>query len=168
MQRTKRKLEAKERKKREAEAKKQCLGEDEDVAPSEASKSCEYQYSTDLTFLEGLKFGRMSFKGCNPEVEKLMAYYERKMMGYESDSESDDGKDVGDVEMATTLRGPGTSIARKFYEPKKLSRLTRSTDSLNEVSSNERLNFSDFRKRTAGDAWTANIDSPPKKSRKSS
>lgn len=29
----------------------------------------KFEFSTDLTQLEGLKFGRMSFKGCNPEVE---------------------------------------------------------------------------------------------------
>ncbi|KIH56809.1 hypothetical protein ANCDUO_13007 [Ancylostoma duodenale] len=33
---------------------------------------------------------------------KLMVYYERKRLGHESDSDSDDGKDVGDIEMATT------------------------------------------------------------------
>ncbi|KAL6734876.1 hypothetical protein Aduo_005370 [Ancylostoma duodenale] len=103
MQRTKRKLEAKEKKRRESETRNQCqLGEVEGVTPLEPSKSCVYQFSNDLTFLEGLKFGRMSFKGCNPEVEKLMVYYERKRLGHESDSDSDDGKDVGDIEMATT------------------------------------------------------------------
>ncbi|VDN36164.1 unnamed protein product [Cylicostephanus goldi] len=61
----------------------------------------------------------MSFKGCNPEVEKLMVYYERKMMGHDSDSDSDDGKDVGDVEMATTLRGAAATMSRKFSKGEK-------------------------------------------------
>ncbi|EYC28512.1 hypothetical protein Y032_0007g3264 [Ancylostoma ceylanicum] len=172
MQRTKRKLEAKEKKLRESEAKNQYqLGENDGGVTSEPSKSCVYQFSTDLTFLEGLKFGRMSFKGCNPEVEKLMVYYERKRMGQESDSDSDDGKDVGDVEMATTLRGATTAVARKFQgtKTKSLERPTRSSAGLNETSSNERLNFSDIRKRgVSDDSWKDNSVSTPKRSRKSS
>jgi hypothetical protein len=33
------------------------------------------------TVLEDLRFGRFSFKGQNPAVEKLMIYYECKRMG---------------------------------------------------------------------------------------
>ncbi|KHJ95113.1 hypothetical protein OESDEN_04945 [Oesophagostomum dentatum] len=120
MQRTKLKYEARERRRKEAEARKECFGETEDLSPLQPLKSRDYQYSNDLTFLEGLKFGRMSFKGCNPEVEKLMVYYERKMLGYKSDSDSDDGKDVGDVEMASTLRGASRTIARKFDKTRSL------------------------------------------------
>ncbi|KAK6057491.1 hypothetical protein COOONC_04992 [Cooperia oncophora] len=104
MQRTKRKLEARERKKQEAEMKKECFGNEADSSLSENNR-LDFEFSRDLTVLEGLKFGRMSFKGCNPEVEKLMVYYERKMNGDLSDTDSDDEKDIGDIEMATTLRG---------------------------------------------------------------
>ncbi|VDM52322.1 unnamed protein product, partial [Angiostrongylus costaricensis] len=87
-----------------------------------------FEFSNDLTYLEGLKFGRMSFKGCNPEVEKLMVYYERKMKGEDSDSDYEDGKDVGDKEMAKT--------------------------SMKE-SSGRRLNFTDIRKRGAIGTWAS-------------
>ncbi|EPB70344.1 hypothetical protein ANCCEY_10567 [Ancylostoma ceylanicum] len=143
MQRTKRKLEAKEKKLRESEAKNQYqLGENDGGVTSEPSKSW-----------------------------KLMVYYERKRMGQESDSDSDDGKDVGDVEMATTLRGATTAVARKFQgtKTKSLERPTRSSAGLNETSSNERLNFSDIRKRgVSDDSWKDNSVSTPKRSRKSS
>ncbi|XGW10701.1 hypothetical protein V3C99_012311, partial [Haemonchus contortus] len=115
MQRTKRKLEARERKKQEAEMKKNCFG-NEDGTSDSGSKRPDFEFSNDLTVLEGLKFGRMSFKGCNPEVEKLMVYYERKMNGESSDSDSDYEKDVGDIEMATTLRGGAKANKNKSIE----------------------------------------------------
>ncbi|KAK5967594.1 hypothetical protein GCK32_010932 [Trichostrongylus colubriformis] len=157
MQRTKRKLEARERKRQEAEMKKECFGNEDDSTPS-ASQRLEFQFSSDLTVLEGLKFGRMSFKGCNPEVEKLMVYYERKRNGDLSDSDSDDGKDVGDMEMATTLRG-GAKASRGRNRQSAPAPAT----GLNETSTGAKLNFIDVRKRGAQPSWTGS----PKKTRKS-
>ncbi|XGW10702.1 hypothetical protein V3C99_012311 [Haemonchus contortus] len=157
MQRTKRKLEARERKKQEAEMKKNCFG-NEDGTSDSGSKRPDFEFSNDLTVLEGLKFGRMSFKGCNPEVEKLMVYYERKMNGESSDSDSDYEKDVGDIEMATTLRG-----GAKANKNKSIEKIRNSFAGLNESSTGEKLNFIDVRKRGAQPNWAG----PPKKTRKS-
>ncbi|CAJ0606821.1 unnamed protein product [Cylicocyclus nassatus] len=172
MQRTKRKLEAREKKKKEAELKKECFGDNEEFTPSPVSKQCDYQFSSDLTFLENLKFGRMSFKGCNPEVEKLMVYHERKRMGHDSDTDSDNEKDVGDVEMATTLRGAAATMSRKFSKGEKAVKtnkgVSRPAPGLDEISSNERLNFTDVRKRGTKSEWGGSDESPPKKFRKSS
>ncbi|VDL70680.1 unnamed protein product [Nippostrongylus brasiliensis] len=117
MQRTKRKWEAKEKKKKEAEMKKECFGDDEDPGTSD-NKKRQFEFCTDLTSLERLKFGRMSFKGFNPEVEKLMVYYERRMNGEASDSDSDDGKDIGDREMAQTYATNKPSWADDPTPPK--------------------------------------------------
>ncbi|XP_078739402.1 M-phase phosphoprotein 6, partial [Lampetra fluviatilis] len=56
---------------------------------------------------EGVEFGRRSFRGFNPEVEKLCALLELSRRGEEQGGErgrerrdSDEGKDVSDDEMA--------------------------------------------------------------------
>lgn len=47
--------------------------------------------------MEKLKYGRMSFKGFNPEVEKLMSYYENLNS---KPVEAEDEADVTAQEMA--------------------------------------------------------------------
>ncbi|VDO95607.1 unnamed protein product [Heligmosomoides polygyrus] len=160
MQRTKKKLEARERKKRETELKKECFGNGEEAETAQGERP-KFEFSTDLTQLEGLKFGRMSFKGCNPEVEKLMVYYERKMSGDVSDSDSDDGVDIGDLEMTETLRGNPSTNPR----PGRGRKLNISSTGLNESGTRDKLNFTDVRKRGAQSSWTS--PAPRGKSRKS-
>ncbi|KAJ1368618.1 hypothetical protein KIN20_029787 [Parelaphostrongylus tenuis] len=155
MQKTKRRLEARERKRREAELRRQCF-ENEDDAAEPKRKLLNLQFSNDLTYLQGLKFGRMSFKGCNPEVEKLMIYHERKMNGEDSETDSDDGKDVADQEMAKTLRSATLTNAQKSALNRNRKPLHLRSSDTNE-SVGERLNFTDIRKRRSGGTWASGI-----------
>uniref|UniRef100_A0A0K0DAM1 Nuclear cap-binding protein subunit 3 n=1 Tax=Angiostrongylus cantonensis TaxID=6313 RepID=A0A0K0DAM1_ANGCA len=118
------------------------------------NESRRFEFSNDLTYLQGLKFGRMSFKGCNPEVEKLMVYYERKMKGEDSDSDYEDGKDVGDEEMAKTLRSTSLTNDQKLKLTKSRKQSHTHSRSVNESPSG-RLNFTDIRKRRSIGTWAS-------------
>ncbi|XP_028305712.1 M-phase phosphoprotein 6-like [Gouania willdenowi] len=65
---------------------------------------------------EDLRYGRMSFKGFNPEVEKLMALLNPKDEG-EEEEEGDGGQmqmDVTDEEMALRYEDLVGSMRKKF------------------------------------------------------
>ncbi|PIO59853.1 hypothetical protein TELCIR_18670 [Teladorsagia circumcincta] len=87
-----------------------------------------------------------------------MVYYERKMNGDASDSDTDEEKDVGDIEMATTLRGGAKANAVRNRK-----QASNPPTGLVESSTGAKLNFIDVRKRGAQPAWTGS----PKKTRKS-
>ncbi|KAK6057489.1 hypothetical protein COOONC_04990 [Cooperia oncophora] len=91
-------------------------------------------------------------------AEKLMVYYERKMNGDLSDTDSDDEKDIGDIEMATTLRG-----GAKANQNRMRKEANNASTGLNESSTNAKLNFIDVRKRGGQSQWAG----PPKRARKS-
>ncbi|KJH47657.1 hypothetical protein DICVIV_06267 [Dictyocaulus viviparus] len=164
MQRTKKKMEARQRKKQEAETREN-LGSDE-IGVSERKQS-RFQYSNNLAYLQSLRFGRMSFGGCNPEIEKLMLYYGRKTED-NSDKDSDNGKDIEDRDMAKALvldlkmkigflseffclrLRHNTSRKLNLRESEKLAASTFSN--LSEISG-AKLNFVDVRKRGARDTW---------------
>ncbi|GMT14997.1 hypothetical protein PFISCL1PPCAC_6294, partial [Pristionchus fissidentatus] len=119
MRRTKQRMEDKEKKKQESDLQKAYLAGESTVASDKnkgevpSSSSDRFVFTKDLEFLEDLHFGRLSFKGSNPQVEKLMKYYTDKKNGIEN--ESDDEKDVSDDEMAETMGGSLTrTIAGKF------------------------------------------------------
>ncbi|XP_056271980.1 M-phase phosphoprotein 6 [Pseudoliparis swirei] len=63
---------------------------------------------------EELKFGRISFKGFNPEVEKLMLLMNPKEEEEEEEQESRMPADVTDEEMALRYEGLVRSIKKKF------------------------------------------------------
>ncbi|KHN81415.1 M-phase phosphoprotein 6 [Toxocara canis] len=126
MQRTKNRLaEEEKRKKEEAmkkaflcnkrQAKDQCAkrlkGESDKEEPSSSGFIFEQRYE----ILEDLRYGRMSFGGFNPEVEKLMKYFEDLKKGIQPDEDVLGEKDVSDEEMAATLHGgPSSTLAKKF------------------------------------------------------
>uniref|UniRef100_A0AC35UD05 CNH domain-containing protein n=1 Tax=Rhabditophanes sp. KR3021 TaxID=114890 RepID=A0AC35UD05_9BILA len=78
---------------------------------------CEDSY----TKLQDLNFGRFSFQSCNPEVEKLMKYYDNQKKGIieEEDYEHMEQKDVSDGAFVETMGSSG--LRKKFgaFEKKK-------------------------------------------------
>ncbi|CAJ0932029.1 unnamed protein product, partial [Mesorhabditis belari] len=118
MSRTKKKLEMEEQKKKERDEKRRLLGNDPQMSSSSVEVKPDPDAEPQLIFercyekLEDLCFGRMSFKGFNPEVEKLMVYYENIRRGIEpGESEEEDAADVNKAEMANTIGG---SLRKKF------------------------------------------------------
>ncbi|XP_072135967.1 M-phase phosphoprotein 6 isoform X2 [Mobula birostris] len=63
---------------------------------------------------EELLFGRMSFKGFNPEIEKLVAQMYSKNENEEPEDQSKMDVDVSDEEMARRYESLVGSIKRKF------------------------------------------------------
>uniref|UniRef100_A0A914CA25 M-phase phosphoprotein 6 n=1 Tax=Acrobeloides nanus TaxID=290746 RepID=A0A914CA25_9BILA len=51
------------------------------------------------------EFGRFSFGGLNPDVEKEMKYWDAKRSGIDPDDGLDDDKEIADEEMASTTFG---------------------------------------------------------------
>lgn len=78
--------------------------------------------------VEFLKFGRMSFKGQNPEIEKLMSALEadRQLEQSQAKEKSDSVSDIEFAERYTTLID---TVGKKFT--KKRCRSSQETDSLN-------------------------------------
>ncbi|CAB3404598.1 unnamed protein product [Caenorhabditis bovis] len=148
MLRTKKKLEAKEKKKKDVELQNAILETSEQAGSSTTEipvGDSKYTLCNDYTKLESLEFGRMSFKGYNKEIEKLMLYYERLRNGELSDDDENDGKDVNDAEMAEKMGG---SLAKKFASKRERQQAA----NRNAESTGPRLNFSDIRKRAANDS----------------
>ncbi|CAI4228563.1 unnamed protein product [Auanema sp. JU1783] len=144
MQKTKQRLQRNANKKIE-ELKNENLLED-----SEIKHEPTVEFSTDITSLEGLKFGRMSYKGFNEEVEKLMVYHERIRNGEDSEeSEDDEEVDVQDKEMASALGGQGSEAIRKKFASKH-DRLM-----LMDQQARGKLNFdpASIRKRVVDKSW---------------
>ncbi|CAI5442801.1 unnamed protein product [Caenorhabditis angaria] len=141
MLRKKKQLEAKEKKKKDVEIQRKF----EEPVQQSSSNSTErnYEICTDLTKLEDLSFGRMSFKGYNKEVEELMVYYERLKNGELFDDEDNGGKDVDDKEMAQTL-----GLKKKFMSKRERNQADMKSN-VETSSKNGKFNFSDVRKRHA-------------------
>uniref|UniRef100_A0A915ABD5 Uncharacterized protein n=2 Tax=Parascaris univalens TaxID=6257 RepID=A0A915ABD5_PARUN len=127
MQRTKNRLEE-EAKRREKEAIRRSFLANVKHSEHSTSKHIGNEYAKEkrsslsvifeqrYEILEDLRFGRMSFGGFNPEVEKLMKYHNNLKMGVKREEEDIvDEMDVSDTEMATKLsEGVSSSIAKKF------------------------------------------------------
>ncbi|KAF1766850.1 hypothetical protein GCK72_006808 [Caenorhabditis remanei] len=147
MLKKKKQIEAKGAKRREARldakiAEKEKEGEaTSSMAVLPAQKPQEICY--DLAKLENLKFGRLSFKGFNKDVEVLMEYYERLQNGELSDEE-EDGKDVDDQEMAESLGGQKLAALSKKAQTK---RERRQDNEKNVEATGTKFNFKDIRKR---------------------
>ncbi|CAJ0586967.1 unnamed protein product, partial [Mesorhabditis spiculigera] len=116
MQRTKKKFEMKEAQKKELAEKKRLLGEgpsqNEVVVKQEADEAPQYEFVRSYDQLEDLRFGRFSFKGFNPEVEKLMIFHERLRKGLPTE-DSEEEAEVNNAEMAEALGG---SLRKKFQK----------------------------------------------------
>lgn len=69
MRRTKQRLEEKEKKKQETNLQKAYLAGQTDKLIGSSSSTSRFVFTKDLEFLEDLQYGRMSFRGCNPQVE---------------------------------------------------------------------------------------------------
>ncbi|XP_029463979.1 M-phase phosphoprotein 6 [Rhinatrema bivittatum] len=67
-----------------------------------------------FVFCEDLVYGRMSFKGFNPEVEKLMITMNAKNKAEEEDEEGEMEVDVSDEEMARRYETLVGSIRKKY------------------------------------------------------
>ncbi|OZC12502.1 hypothetical protein X798_00133 [Onchocerca flexuosa] len=106
MQKTRIRLEEEAKKKSERKLQKRFLKNDEKKQSKETEKITESTVKSESRYdlLENLSFGRMSFKGFNPEVEKLMKYYEDLKSGKVPDEDGfDGGHDITDYELATSI-----------------------------------------------------------------
>nr|XP_032834814.1 M-phase phosphoprotein 6 [Petromyzon marinus] len=79
---------------------------------------------------EGVEFGRRSFRGFNPEVEKLCSLLELSRRGGGQGGErggerrgGDEGKDVSDEEMARRFESVVGTVQRKFATKRRCSAL---------------------------------------------
>ncbi|XP_074600218.1 M-phase phosphoprotein 6 [Brevipalpus obovatus] len=67
--------------------------------------SCNYQFESSFDIVESLRFGRMSYKGMNPEIERLQNGESSEEDGeVESDGEDGNKVDVTKKEMADFIR----------------------------------------------------------------
>ncbi|VDN51060.1 unnamed protein product [Dracunculus medinensis] len=96
MQKTKKRLDEKEKRKQDKELQNNYVGETSNGHRKKIQRKLVFENSCDV--LQDLVFGRMSFRGFNPEVEKLMMYYKNIRDGEEPDDFNI--KDIPDVEMA--------------------------------------------------------------------
>lgn len=82
---------------------------------SENGNQGKFVFCPDIgyTQLQKLRFGRFSFNGVNPDIEKLMNEESKsRKRQYDPDYQSDDEKDILDEELA------GSAFARKLKKPK--------------------------------------------------
>uniref|UniRef100_A0A914UL43 M-phase phosphoprotein 6 n=1 Tax=Plectus sambesii TaxID=2011161 RepID=A0A914UL43_9BILA len=122
MQRSKRRMDQEEVDVTQKELQKEYLASEEvdstQPGPStgSSSKARTIIYEQRFDLLEDLLFGRMSFKGFNPDVEKLMVYYHELKNGGKGDLEDgelDESKDIQDDEMANRL-GAASTVGKRF------------------------------------------------------
>ncbi|EFO26792.2 hypothetical protein LOAG_01694 [Loa loa] len=139
MQRTRIRLEEEAKRKSEQKLQKRFLKKDnkelsEELEGTEPTVKSENRYD----LLENLSFGRMSFKGFNPEVEKLMKYYKDLKGGKVSDEvDFNDGQDITDYELATSVfstktKGDGKCLKKHEMDGRSL------IDEINEPAKRKR------------------------------
>ena len=90
------------------------------------------KYSTFATFCEShdLRYGRMSYGGFNDKLEKMLNEKEG------SDEEDQEGKDVGDLEMAERLGGLSKTVGNKLK--RKSDKIVISSDEEGEEAAKKR------------------------------
>ncbi|KAM3720305.1 Protein F29A7.6 [Dirofilaria immitis] len=134
MQRTRIRLEEEAKRKNEQKLQKRFLKNDEKKESERSDKTTEssLKFENRYDLLENLSFGRMSFKGFNPEVEKLMKYYEDLKSGKVPDEvDFDSGHDITDYELATSVFSAKTKRDKKYLEEDKMDERSL-TDEINE------------------------------------
>ncbi|VDK68905.1 unnamed protein product [Litomosoides sigmodontis] len=133
MQRTRIRLEEEAKRKNEQKLQKRFLKKDEKKLLRESEEATEPAVKSENRYdlLENLSFGRLSFKGFNPEVEKLMKYYQ-DMKGDEVVDEVGfgSGQDVTDCELATSIFS-AKAQRRGKYQKHEMNKKN-STDEINE------------------------------------
>ncbi|XP_073688453.1 M-phase phosphoprotein 6 [Garra rufa] len=83
---------------------------------------------------EDLVYGRMSFRGFNPEVEKLMLLMNTQKEEEDEDEEGNVGKmetDITDEEMAKRYESLVESMRKKFAKKRNRSAVTNSEEDVN-------------------------------------
>lgn len=109
MQRTKTRLEERTKKKEVEKLQESFLNKNVENRSSEISEAAAdsfVKFENRYDLLEDLAFGRMSFMGFNPEVEKLMKYHKDLKDGrVPGDVELDDEQDVTDRQLAASSFG---------------------------------------------------------------
>ncbi|VIO96222.1 Uncharacterized protein BM_BM12847 [Brugia malayi] len=116
MQRTRIRLEEEAKRKSEQKLQKRFLKKD-DKKLSKGPEAVEPTVKSENRYelLENLSFGRMSFKGFNPEVEKLMKYYEDiKGCKVSDEVNFDIGQDITDYELAASVFSAKAKGNRKY------------------------------------------------------
>ncbi|GFO43481.1 M-phase phosphoprotein 6-like [Plakobranchus ocellatus] len=90
--------------------------------PEYKTKESDFLVNQSYSICEELQFGRQSFQGFNPEVEKLM-----KVQNAEKEAEKTEQKEkeesVGDIEMAKRYSSLMGIIAKKFAKKRQHSAL---------------------------------------------
>lgn len=83
---------------------------DEQIVGHEILDLCKKESDRFLTtnsfiFCENLKYGRMSFKNMNPEIERLMqSKIEKKIVDVDKQEDEEEPADVSDLEMAKAFK----------------------------------------------------------------
>ncbi|XP_022344682.2 M-phase phosphoprotein 6-like [Crassostrea virginica] len=93
--------------------------------PETEQKESKYITETSIAYIEDLQFGRFSYNGCNPEVEKLMKIYS-KDKELEAAATREAQNSVDDQEMAERYMSLSHTIAKKFAKKRKHGELNES------------------------------------------
>ncbi|WAR11687.1 MPH6-like protein [Mya arenaria] len=81
--------------------------------PKIEGKESKYVIESSIARCENLLFGRMSFQGCNPEVEKLMKLHNNQLALDEAERKENENS-VNDQEMAERYSTLVGTMAKKF------------------------------------------------------
>ncbi|CAG9531124.1 unnamed protein product [Cercopithifilaria johnstoni] len=134
MQRTRIRLEEEAKRKNEQKLQKRFLNKGEKKLSEKLEEVTEPTVKSENRYdvLENLSFGRMSFKGFNPEVEKLMKYYENVKGNKVLDEAGfDSGQDITDYELATSIFSVKTKRSGKCQKKHEMDERNL-TDEINE------------------------------------
>jgi len=113
------------------------LPQDYMSTPNEPEDSCSkdqefFEFDNSITILEELEFGRMSFKGMNPEIEFLM---KSLLAEGEDDDEEEEDSSITNEEMATRYNTFVKNVDQKF----KTKRQRREEESSDEETTSESI-----------------------------
>ncbi|VDN05942.1 unnamed protein product [Thelazia callipaeda] len=96
-------------------------------AEEEKAPDLNISYENRIEVLEDLVFGRLSFNGFNPEVEKLMKYYKDLKEGVVTDEVTVDAEqEITDCELANSVFGNRRKrkIGNKRHKKQNIGSLT--------------------------------------------
>uniref|UniRef100_A0A915PY79 NUC153 domain-containing protein n=1 Tax=Setaria digitata TaxID=48799 RepID=A0A915PY79_9BILA len=145
MQRTRIRLEQEARKKSERKLQKSFIRKKNENKLLEKKKEPTLKFENRYELLEDLSFGRMSFRGFNPEVEKLMKYYKDLKDDKVSDGvDFDDGHDVTDYELATSIFSTKAKREEKYLSSQEISEKNL-TDEINEQPTKRKRRRDEYR-----------------------
>lgn len=99
--------------------------------PETEHKESRYVIERSIACIEELQYGRFSFNGCNPEVEKLMKIHS-KDRELEAAATREAQNSVNDQEMANRYLSLSHTIAKKFAKKRKHAEIDESFDKAND------------------------------------